>query len=109
MLSAFQPVKVLYSRQKVLGKNYLTKGLIVLQFALAIFLIIGTIAINSQLNFLLHADLGYDNKNLVKMDIPINKTSDQLPAIFKNELLNKTRCCKCCGKTPRTKHIGGKG
>jgi len=89
VLSAFQPVKVLYSKQKLLGKNYLTRGLIVLQFALAIFLIIGTIAINSQLNFLLHADLGYDSKNLVKMDIPINKTSDRLPAVFKNELRNK--------------------
>ena len=89
VLSAFQPVKVLYNKQKLLSRNYLTKGLIVLQFALAIFLIIGTIAINSQLNFLLHADLGYDSRNLVKMDIPINKTSDQLPAIFKNELLNK--------------------
>jgi putative ABC transport system permease protein len=89
VLSAFQPVKVLYSRHKLMGKNYLTKGLIVLQFALAIFLIIGTIAINSQLNFLLHADLGYDGKNLVRMDIPINKSSDKLPAVFKNELLDK--------------------
>jgi putative ABC transport system permease protein len=48
VLSAFQPIKVLYSKQKLLGKNYLTRGLIVLQFALAIFLIIGTIAINSH-------------------------------------------------------------
>ena len=89
VLSSFQPVKVLYNRQKLVGKNYLVKALIVLQFALAIFLLIGTIAINSQLNFLSHADLGYDATNLVKMDIPINKTSDQLPAVFKNELLNK--------------------
>jgi len=89
VLSAFHPVKVLYNRQKLMGKNYLVKGLIVLQFALAIFLIIGTISINSQMNFLSHADLGYDSKNLVKMDIPINKTSDPLPGIFKNELLNK--------------------
>jgi putative ABC transport system permease protein len=89
VLSAFQPVKVLYSRQKLMSKNYLTKGLIVLQFALAIFLIIGTIAVNTQLNFLLHADLGYDGKNLVRIDIPINKSSDKLPAIFKNELGSK--------------------
>ncbi len=89
MLSAFQPVKVLYSRQKLMGKNYLTKGLIVLQFALAIFLIIGTIAVNTQLNFLLHADLGYDSKNLVRIDIPISRSSEKLPAIFKNELANK--------------------
>ena len=90
VLSSFQPVKVLYSREKMLGRNYLTKGLIVLQFALTIFLIIGTIAINSQLNFLLRADLGYDTRNLVRMDIPVNNSSDKLPALFKNELLNKT-------------------
>jgi hypothetical protein len=53
-------------------------------------LIIGTIAINSQLNFLLRADLGYDTRNLVRMDIPVNNSSDKLPALFKNELLNKT-------------------
>ena len=89
VLSAFQPVKVLYNRQKLMSKNYLTKGLIVLQFALAIFLIIGTIVINSQLNFLLRTNLGYDTRNLVRMDIPINNSSDRLPVIFKNELLNK--------------------
>jgi putative ABC transport system permease protein len=89
VLSAFQPVKVLYGRGKLMSKNYLTRSLIVLQFALAIFLIIGTIVINSQLNFLEHADLGYDSKNLVKMDIPISSTSDQLPAVFKNELMGK--------------------
>jgi putative ABC transport system permease protein len=89
VLSSFEPVKVLYSRQKPGGRNYLTRALIVLQFALAIFLIIGSIAVNSQLNFLFHADLGYDGKNLVRMDIPVNNSSDKLPALFKNELLGK--------------------
>ncbi len=86
ILSAFQPVKVLYSKQKLMGRSYLTKGLIVLQFTLAIFLIIGTAAIYSQLNFLLKADLGYDTQNLVRIDIPVRKSSDKLPALFKNEL-----------------------
>ena len=90
MLSSLQPVKVLYSREKLMGRNYFTKGLIVLQFALAIFLIIGTIAINAQLNFLFHADLGYDTKDIVRIDIPVNKSSDKLPALFKSELLGKT-------------------
>jgi putative ABC transport system permease protein len=88
VLSAFRPVKVLYSKQKLLGKNYLTKGLIVLQFSLAIFLIIGTIAINSQLKYIFHKDLGYDAKNLVSITLPYSKQSDKLPALFKNELAN---------------------
>jgi putative ABC transport system permease protein len=89
VLSSFQPVKVLYNRDRLTRKNYLTRGLIVLQFALAVFLIIGTIAIHSQLNFLKQADLGYDAKNLVRLDIPVNNSSDKLPGIFKNELLQQ--------------------
>ena len=92
-----------------MGKNYLTKGLIVLQFALAIFLIIGTIAINSQLNFLMHADLGYDTKNLVKIDIPINKSSDKLPALFKNELANKPSIISVAARNGGTKYLRSKG
>lgn len=88
VLSAFQPIKALYSRQKMVAKNYLTKGLIVLQFVLAIFLIIGTIAINSQLNYLLNKDLGYDSKNLVRINLPYSRSSDKLPALFKTELAN---------------------
>ena len=86
VLSAFQPVKVLYGRQKMLGKNLLTKGLIVLQFALAIFLIIGTIAVNYQVKYLLRKDLGYNSSNLVLLQLPYSKSSDRLPALFKNEL-----------------------
>jgi putative ABC transport system permease protein len=61
----------------------------VLQFALAFFLIIGTIAVNSQLNFLLRSDLGYNSKDLVRINIPVSRSSDKLPALFKNELADK--------------------
>ncbi|MCW5911653.1 MAG: ABC transporter permease [Cyclobacteriaceae bacterium] len=98
VLSAFQPVKALYSREKLTGKNYLTKGLIVLQFALAAFLIIGTIAVNSQMNFLSHADLGYDSKNLVRIDIPVSRSSNRLPELFKNELNGKPGIVNVAGK-----------
>ncbi len=89
VLSSFQPVKVLYSKQKLLGKNYLTRGLIVLQFTLAVFLIIGTLAVNSQLGYLLHKDLGYDSNNLVSINLPYSKQSNRLPELFKNELLGQ--------------------
>jgi ABC-type antimicrobial peptide transport system permease subunit len=98
VLSAFKPAKVLYNRQKMLGRNFLTKGLVVFQFALAIFLIIGTMAINSQLNFLFNSDLGYNSKNLVRLDIPVSKASDQLPAYFKNELLGNPNIVSVGGK-----------
>ena len=98
VLSAFQPVKVLYSRQKMMSRNFLTKGLVVFQFALAIFLIIGTMAINSQLDFLFKAHLGYNSKNLVRLDIPISRASDPLPAFFRNELLGEPNIVSVAAK-----------
>jgi putative ABC transport system permease protein len=77
---------VLYNRQKMLSRNYLTKGLIVLQFALAIFLVVGTVVINAQLKYLLDKDLGYDSKDLVAIYLPFSPSSDKLAALFKNEL-----------------------
>lgn len=90
VLSGFQPVKVLYSRAKLMGKNYFTRGLIVLQFALAIFLIIGTVAIYSQLNFLSHKDLGYNPKNLVNISLPFGKQSKNAAETFINELAHQS-------------------
>jgi putative ABC transport system permease protein len=64
VLSRFNPVDSLYNRQKFAGKNYLSKGLVVLQFTLATFLIISTITIYSQFDFLMHYKLGYNDKNV---------------------------------------------
>ncbi len=64
ILSKFNPVDTLYGRTNYTGKNYLSKSLVVLQFALATFLIIGTIIIYSQFNFLTHYKLGYNDDNL---------------------------------------------
>ncbi|PWV46146.1 ABC transporter permease [Chitinophaga sp. S165] len=65
VLSGYNPVKVLYSRFTLGGKNYLQKGLVILQFTLASFLIIGTFTIYSQFNYLTNEKLGYDDTNLV--------------------------------------------
>jgi putative ABC transport system permease protein len=68
ILSGYNPVQTLYSRFTLAGKNYLQKGLVILQFALASFLIIGTITIYSQFNYLTNEKLGYDDSNLVTVD-----------------------------------------
>jgi len=98
VLSAFQPATVLYNRHRMMSRNLLTKCLVVFQFALAIFLIIGTLVINSQVNFMLNADLGYDSKGLVRLNIPISKASDPLPDFFRNELLGRPDIENVAGK-----------
>jgi putative ABC transport system permease protein len=79
VLSKFNPVDTLYGRTRYAGKNYLSRGLVVLQFALATFLIIGTVAIHSQFNFLTHHDLGYNDDNLaIVYTGPINSKKANL-------------------------------
>lgn len=67
VLSGFKPVKVLYSRFSMAGKNYLQKSLVVLQFSLTTMLIIATFVIYAQFNFLTSKDLGYDDTNVVQV------------------------------------------
>lgn len=85
VLSGFKLVTTLYSRIRFSGRNYSQKSLVVLQFALASFLIIGTFTIYRQFNFLTKTDLGYDDSNIVE----INKydVSHSEAAIFKSEIL----------------------
>jgi putative ABC transport system permease protein len=84
VLSGLDPVKILYKRFNISGKNYLQKTLIVLQFTLASFLIIFTFVLYMQFNHLTKADLGYDDTNLVLVNKNTNDIND---AVFENKLL----------------------
>jgi putative ABC transport system permease protein len=86
VLSGYNPVQTLYSRFNLAGKSYLQKSLVVLQFALASFLIIATFTIYKQFNFLTNEKLGYDDNNLVIVHNDF-KTHDAAQ-LFKQELLN---------------------
>jgi len=85
VLSGYNPVQTLYSRFNLAGKNYLQKSLVVLQFALASFLIIATFTIYQQFNFLTNEKLGYDDSDLVIVHNDF-KTHDAAE-LFKRELL----------------------
>ncbi len=65
-LSSFKPVKVLKGLPKF-SKSALwfRKGLVVFQFTLSIILIIGTIVVSKQVNYIQTMDLGYDRENLL--------------------------------------------
>jgi putative ABC transport system permease protein len=84
VLSKFKPVDTLYGKLRLSGKDYLSKGMIVFQFALSTFLIIATITIYSQFVYLTGFDLGIDTKNVVSVQTP-SLNAEKL-AIFKQEL-----------------------
>jgi putative ABC transport system permease protein len=85
VLSNYNPVKTLYSRFNLAGKNYLQKSLVVFQFTLTSFLIIGTLAIFLQFNYLTTQSLGYDDNNL----ITVNKSqlTRNEAALFKQQVM----------------------
>ncbi|RLD35235.1 MAG: hypothetical protein DRI83_07035, partial [Bacteroidetes bacterium] len=72
-LSAFKPLNVL-NGDRGLGRNsgFSRKLLVVLQFTISISLIIGTMVIFNQLNYLKNASLGFNKENI--MVVPINRT-----------------------------------
>jgi len=65
-LSAFQPIQVLKGRLASGFKSgRLRNGLVVLQFTAAIVLLIGTLVIYRQLNFVRNKNLGYDKDQVL--------------------------------------------
>ncbi|WP_462249168.1 ABC transporter permease [Ferruginibacter sp.] len=82
--SGFQPVQTLYSRVKLSGNNVLGKSLVVLQFVIAVALIIGTIIFTRQFNFISKSDLGYNSKDILYLQFPWGKPLALQQ--FKNEL-----------------------
>jgi putative ABC transport system permease protein len=86
VLSGFNPVQTLYGRFRFSGKNYLAKGLVVLQFTLATFLIVATMIIYSQFNYLTNFDLGYNDENVAIVNT--GEIDRAKLDVFKNELLS---------------------
>lgn len=71
VLSSFMPIQVLKGRMKSGNIGLFRKGLIVGQFVASIIMIIGTITIGKQLDYLQTKDLGYTKENIVI--VPTNK------------------------------------
>jgi ABC-type antimicrobial peptide transport system permease subunit len=86
-LSSFQPTKVLKGTvTSVSGKYWLRKVLVVTQFSLSILLIIGTIVVFNQLNFLKNKKMGFDKEHLAYIRMPVKLNNLVQP--LKNNFLS---------------------
>ena len=85
-LSSFKPVRVLKGSLKFSsGALWFRKGLVVFQFMLSIILIIGTIVVSKQVNYIQTVNLGYDRENLLY--IPLEGDLTPKYQLFKNQSL----------------------
>uniref|UniRef100_UPI00321740F2 ABC transporter permease n=1 Tax=uncultured Draconibacterium sp. TaxID=1573823 RepID=UPI00321740F2 len=86
-ISSFAPARVLKKASKGNGSRLSFRSLlVVVQFTLSIILVICTIAVTSQLNYINNYDLGYKHDNLVFLNLDeATKTKHQaLSSEFKN-------------------------
>jgi len=77
-LSSFQPVKVLKSTfNGVKGGNAFRRVLVVIQFSVSVFLIIGTLVIYFQLEYVQNKDLGYERDQTIVVSLSDRKTRNR--------------------------------
>ena len=88
-LSAFEPARVLKGKLALGARSGTIRGtLVVFQFAISIFLIIGTITVHRQLNFIQNKKIGF-NKDQVIMVSDLYALGDEAES-FKNQVLQNT-------------------
>ena len=84
-LSSLHPVRVLKGALRFgAGAQLFRRGLVVFQFVLSMLLIIGTVVIYQQLQYIQTKNLGYDRSNLIR--IPSEGEISQKFPLFKQEL-----------------------
>ena len=104
-LSSFQPVKVLKGDLSSGSKRgLLRKVLVVIQFTLSIFLIIGTIVVYSQLNYMRNKKIGFNKDHLLY--IPMRGEIKKSYETIKNEFLKDSRILSVTASSHRPSHIG---
>ncbi|KYG82760.1 ABC transporter permease [Roseivirga echinicomitans] len=107
-LSAFRPITVLKGKLTGGAKNtWLRNGLVIFQFSVSVILVVGTIVIYQQLQYLNNKSLGFDKDQLVVIE-RANLLRGQSNT-FKNALLNNPNVLQVSGVNtiPGRQVVGG--
>jgi len=105
LLSSFQPAKVLHGPLKAgAGSSRFRKILVVVQFALSVILIIGTLVVYKQLNYMQSKKLGWDKEHMIYF--PLRKEVKKSYAVLKNELAKDSHVLGVTASGHLPTHIG---
>lgn len=89
-LSSFRPIKVLKGKfSNSLAAISLRKGLVVFQFIISIVLIVASVVIANQMNFLRQKDLGFQKDQQIIIPLRTSTAKNSVQA-FKNDVANNT-------------------
>jgi len=85
-LSAFKPIVVLKGKGGRAGNKVLRSILVGIQFAISIFMLVGTLIIYDQMQYLRHKDLGFDKDQVLRLVLDNDPAREKWP-VLKNKLL----------------------
>ena len=89
ILSKFEPARVLKGSHKSSGSGaWLRKGLVVIQFCISIILIVSTLVIYEQLDFIQNKKLGYTKEQVLTLSIDKPEDSGTSLETLKQEMMN---------------------
>lgn len=84
-LSRFKPINALKGKQSSgSGHGLLRKGLVVVQFAISLFMIVSTMMVYKQLDYLRNKDMGFDKEQVLKVQMSTREMVEKLP-VLRNE------------------------
>jgi len=70
-LASFKPIRILKGNTLAQNGNvaWVRKGLVIAQFALSAFLIVGMLAVSKQVNYIQHKNLGFDKEHAIYLPL----------------------------------------
>ncbi len=89
ILSGFNPVNAIKNKisPKSVGGLSLRRGLVIVQFAIAQMLVIGTLVVVKQMNYFQAQSLGFDKNAILMVDLPQDSVSREKFDFLKQNLL----------------------
>ncbi len=96
LLSSFKPTQALKSTNKIIGVSlvqkivnpgFVRKALVTLQFSISVFLIIATITVFKQFRYMQNQNMGFDQEQVMVIDVPNDTLVSKRLDIVKNTLL----------------------
>ncbi len=89
-LSAFSPIQALKGKLKLgKGGSAFRQALVVVQFSISVFLIVGTIIITKQMSYVKNKQLGYNKEQTIMVRLDNNDIYNNMN-VFKTDLQNQS-------------------
>jgi putative ABC transport system permease protein len=108
IMSGFRPAEILRGKLRIGGKNSLTRALVVVQFALSIFLIIATVIMGRQIHFMLTSDPGFNKEGVVVIQTqePDTEDSNSILKLFRERLNQQPNIVSISGTSTKIGNVG---